>query len=57
MSENFLWATYGVADAGDRLGPRGHPVLQRARRRRRSTPTRSAILKDTKHPDEAFDAS
>ena len=29
MSENFLWTTYGVADAGDGLGPRGDPVPQR----------------------------
>ena len=35
------------------LGPRGDAGLQRARRPRRSTPTRSGSSR-TKHPDEAF---
>ena len=29
MSENFLWSTYGVADAGDDWDMARHPVLQR----------------------------
>ena len=42
MSENFLWTTYGVADAGDDWDLAAIPST-RAPRPRRSTPTRSVF--------------
>ncbi len=40
MAENFLWSTYGVADAGDDWDLAAIPS-NGTRRPRRSTPTRS----------------
>ena len=55
MSNNFLWTTYGVADAGDDWDLAAIPSHNGA-----STSPLNAdtfrILKDTKHPTEAFQA-
>ena len=53
MSENFLWSTYGVADAGDDWDLAAIAVLQRPDDRRFNADT-FRILKATKHPDAAF---
>ena len=53
MSENFLWSTYGVADAGDDWDLAAIPSYNG-----QSTVAFNAdtfrILKGSKHPDEAF---
>ena len=54
MSENYLWSTLRRRRTPATTGtwPRRRPT--RARRPRRSTPTRSASSSRAKHPDEAF---
>ncbi|MBA2381278.1 MAG: extracellular solute-binding protein [Chloroflexi bacterium] len=53
MSENFLWSTYGVADAGDDWDLAAIPTYNGAATAAFNADT-FRILKDSKHPDEAF---
>jgi multiple sugar transport system substrate-binding protein len=54
MSENFLWSTYGVADAGDDWDLAAIPSNDGKVTAAFNADT-FRILKDTKHPDEAFE--
>jgi multiple sugar transport system substrate-binding protein len=54
MSENYLWSTYGVADAGDDWNLAATPSYQGQTTAAFNADT-FRILKDTKHPDEAFE--
>jgi multiple sugar transport system substrate-binding protein len=53
MSENYLWSTYGVADAGDDWNLAATPAYKGQTTAAFNADT-FRILKDTKHPDEAF---
>ena len=53
MSENYLWSTYGVADAGDDWDMAATPSYQGQTTAAFNADT-FRILKDSKHPDEAF---
>jgi multiple sugar transport system substrate-binding protein len=53
MSENYLWSTYGVSDAGDDWNLAATPSYQGQTTAAFNADT-FRILKDTKHPDEAF---
>ena len=54
MSENFLWSTYGVADAGDDWDLAAVPSYNGQATAAFNADT-FRILKSTKHPDEAFE--
>ena len=54
MSENYLWTTYGVADAGDDWDMAAIAVDNGTDRAAFNADT-FRIMKDTKHPDEAFE--
>ena len=54
MSENFLWTTYGVADAGDDWNLAAIPSHNGATTSPLNADT-FRIHKDTKHPAEAFE--
>ena len=54
MSENFLWSTYGVGDAGDDWDLAAIPSNGGNATAAFNADT-FRILKDTKHPDEAFE--
>ena len=54
MSENFLWSTYGVADAGDDWNLAAIPSNGSKATAAFNADT-FRILKSTKHPDEAFE--
>jgi multiple sugar transport system substrate-binding protein len=53
MSENFLWSTYGVADAGDDWDLAAIPSYNGTATAAFNADT-FRILKGSKHPDEAF---
>jgi multiple sugar transport system substrate-binding protein len=53
MSENYLWSTYGVSDAGDDWNLAATPSYQGQTTAAFNADT-FRILKGTKHPDEAF---
>ena len=53
MSENYLWSTYGVKDAGDDWNMAATPSYQGQTTAAFNADT-FRILKSTKHPDEAF---
>ena len=53
MSENYLWSTYGVSDAGDDWNMAATPSYQGQTTAAFNADT-FRILKSTKHPDEAF---
>ena len=53
MSENYLWSTYGVADAGDDWNLAATPSYNGQTTAAFNADT-FRILKDSKHPDEAF---
>jgi multiple sugar transport system substrate-binding protein len=53
MSENYLWSTYGVKDAGDDWNLAATPSYQGQTTAAFNADT-FRILKGTKHPDEAF---
>ena len=53
MSENFLWSTYGVADAGDDWDLAAIPSYNGQTTAAFNADT-FRILKGSKHPDEAF---
>lgn len=53
MSENFLWSTYGVGDAGDDWDLAAIPSYNGAATAAFNADT-FRILKGSKHPDEAF---
>ncbi len=53
MSENYLWSTYGVKDAGDDWNMAATPSYQGQTTAAFNADT-FRILKATKHPDEAF---
>jgi multiple sugar transport system substrate-binding protein len=53
MSQNFLWSTYGVADAGDDWDLAALPAYNGKATAAFNADT-FRIMKDTKHPDEAF---
>lgn len=53
MSENFLWSTYGVADAGDDWDLAAIPSYNGQATAAFNADT-FRILKGSKHPDEAF---
>ncbi len=55
MSQNYLWSTYGVGDAGDDWNLGAMPSYQ-GRTTAEFNADTFRILKDTKHPDEAFEA-
>ena len=55
MSNNFLWTTYGVADAGDDWDLAAIPSHNGTTTSPLNADT-FRILKDTKHPNEAFQA-
>lgn len=55
MSENFLWSTYGVADAGDDWDLAAIPAYDGQITAAFNADT-FRILKSTKHPQEAFTA-
>jgi multiple sugar transport system substrate-binding protein len=55
MSNNFLWTTYGVADAGDDWDLAAIPSHEGTTTSPLNADT-FRILKDTKHPTEAFQA-
>jgi multiple sugar transport system substrate-binding protein len=55
MSNNFLWTTYGVADAGDDWNLAAIPSHNGTTTSPLNADT-FRILKDTKHPTEAFQA-
>jgi multiple sugar transport system substrate-binding protein len=54
MSENYLWSTYGVSDAGDDWNMAATPSYQGQTTAAFNADT-FRILKSTKHPDEAFE--
>ncbi len=54
MSENFLWSTYGVGDAGDDWDLAAIPTYNGEATAAFNADT-FRILKDTKHPNEAFE--
>jgi multiple sugar transport system substrate-binding protein len=54
MSQNYLWSTYGVGDAGDDWNLAASPSYQGQTTAAFNADT-FRILKDTKHPDEAFE--
>jgi multiple sugar transport system substrate-binding protein len=54
MSENYLWSTYGVADAGDDWNLAATPSYNDQTTAAFNADT-FRILKDTKHPEEAFE--
>jgi multiple sugar transport system substrate-binding protein len=54
MSENFLWSTYGVADAGDDWDLAAIPSYNGEATAAFNADT-FRILKGTKHPNEAFE--
>jgi multiple sugar transport system substrate-binding protein len=54
MSQNYLWSTYGVADAGDDWDLAATPSYQGQTTAAFNADT-FRILKGTKHPDEAFE--
>jgi multiple sugar transport system substrate-binding protein len=54
MSENFLWSTYGVADAGDDWDLAAIPSYNGTATAAFNADT-FRILKGSKHPDEAFE--
>jgi multiple sugar transport system substrate-binding protein len=54
MSENYLWSTYGVSDAGDDWNLAATPSYNGQTTAAFNADT-FRILKDTKHPDEAFE--
>jgi multiple sugar transport system substrate-binding protein len=54
MSENYLWSTYGVADAGDDWNLAATPSYNGQTTAAFNADT-FRILKDTKHPDETFE--
>ena len=54
MSQNFLWSTYGVADAGDDWDLAALPSYNGKATAAFNADT-FRIMKDTKHPDEAFE--
>ncbi len=56
MSENYLWSTYGVSDAGDDWNMAATPSYQGQTTAAFNADT-FRILKSTKHPDEAFTAA
>lgn len=53
MSENFLWTTYGVADAGDDWDLAAIPAWNGTTTSPLNADT-FRIMKDSKHPEEAF---
>jgi multiple sugar transport system substrate-binding protein len=53
MSENYLWSTYGVAEAGDDWNLAATPSYNGQTTAAFNADT-FRIMKDTKHPDEAF---
>ena len=53
MSQNFLWSTYGVADAGDDWDLAALPAYKGKATAAFNADT-FRIMKSTKHPDEAF---
>ncbi len=53
MSENYLWSTYGVADAGDDWNLAATPSYNGQTTAAFNADT-FRILKDSKHPEEAF---
>jgi multiple sugar transport system substrate-binding protein len=53
MSENYLWSTYGVADAGTDWNLAATPSFNGQTTAAFNADT-FRILKDSKHPDEAF---
>jgi multiple sugar transport system substrate-binding protein len=53
MSENYLWSTYGVSEAGDDWNMAATPSYQGQTTAAFNADT-FRILKGTKHPDEAF---
>src|SRR4029079_19714936 len=53
MSENYVWSTYGVSDAGDDWNLAATPSYQGQTTAAFNADT-FRILKGTKHPDEAF---
>jgi multiple sugar transport system substrate-binding protein len=53
MSENYLWSTYGVSDAGDDWNLAATPSYQGQTTAAFNADT-FRILKTTKHPDESF---
>jgi len=53
MSQNFLWSTYGVADAGDDWDLAALPAYNGKATAAFNADT-FRIMKGTKHPDEAF---
>jgi multiple sugar transport system substrate-binding protein len=53
MSENYLWSTYGVADAGDDWNMAATPSYDGQTTAALNADT-FRILKSSKHPDEAF---
>jgi multiple sugar transport system substrate-binding protein len=53
MSQNFLWSTYGVADAGDDWDLAALPSYKGKATAAFNADT-FRIMKTTKHPDEAF---
>ena len=55
MSQNYLWSTYGVGRCRRRLGPRGHAAYNGTTTAAFNADT-FRIHKDSKHPDEAFEA-
>jgi multiple sugar transport system substrate-binding protein len=55
MSENYLWSTYGVKDAGDDWNLAATPSYQGQTTAAFNADT-FRVLKGTKHPDEAFTA-
>lgn len=55
MSQNFLWSTYGVGDAGDDWDLAALPSYNGNATAAFNADT-FRILKATKHPDEAFEA-
>jgi multiple sugar transport system substrate-binding protein len=55
MSQNFLWSTYGVGDAGDDWDLAALPSYNGKATSAFNADT-FRILKATKHPDEAFEA-
>ena len=56
MSENYLWSTYGVADAGDDWNMAATPSYEGQTTAAFNADT-FRILKSSKHPDEAFDGA
>jgi multiple sugar transport system substrate-binding protein len=55
MSPNYLWSTYGVGDAGDDWDMAATPAYNGTTTAAFNADT-FRIHKDTKHPDEAFEA-